>query len=118
MVICPKKKYFIVNLLKRTVFALEILPFLGANISSLKIDDREFLYFSKERYFEEDFYSGCFNMFPTLCRLPDATYTFNGKRDQAKKKWFQIFFIHGLIRDETFSVTRNSDTIILHFNSR
>ena len=89
----------------------EVLTHLGANLASFKIDGRELIYFSKEKLLDEDFYSGCFMMFPTPCRLTEAKYSFEGKEVE-QKKYGQDVFIHGLIRDETFSVTRDNADLV------
>ncbi len=87
-----------------------ILPLLGANLSSFEVDEREFIYFSKEELIEGGEHTGCFNMFPTPCRLQGSKYNFNGKEIRQRKNGEDIF-IHGLIRDEEFSCLKTEDTI-------
>ena len=58
---------------------IEVLPRLGANLTSFKVDGQQLTYFDKEKLLAEDFYSGCFMMFPTPCRLTDSQYNFQGK---------------------------------------
>ena len=89
----------------------EVLPQLGANLSSLKIDGKELIYFSKDKLLSQGEHSGCFMMFPTPCRLTEAKYTFEGKEIRQRKHG-QDVFIHGLIRDETFSVAKDGDNLI------
>ena len=88
----------------------KILPRLGANLVSLEVDGRELLYFSKERFLDDEFYSGCFNMFPTVCRLHDCQYVFQGKKIKQRKHGKDVF-IHGLVRDEEFSVARKDEEL-------
>lgn len=90
---------------------IEVLWRLGANLSSLKIDGRELIYFSKETLLKEGEYTGCFMMFPTPCRLTDSKYTFGGK-DILQRKHGKDIFIHGLVRDETFEVSVTEDSLI------
>ena len=90
---------------------IEILPQLGANLSSFEIDGREFIYFSKEELIKNNEYTGCFNMFPTPCRLFESRYNFEGKEIKQRKHGKDIF-IHGLIRDEVFSCSKTEDSII------
>ena len=87
-----------------------VLPRMGANLTSLKVDGQEYIYFSKEKYVDEDCITGCFMMFPTPCRLTDATYTFGGKKVKQTKHDKDVF-IHGLIRDEVFAVSRDKDSL-------
>ena len=89
----------------------EVLPHLGANLASFKVDGRELIYFSRERLLQQDFYSGCFMMFPTPCRLTGAKYTFAGKKIR-QIKYGKDVFIHGLIRDETFAVARDGANLV------
>ena len=88
----------------------EVLPNLGATLASFKVDGQELIYFDRDKLLTEDFYSGCFMMFPTPCRLTDSKYTFESKLIEQKKHG-QDVDIHGLIRDETFAVTRDAGTL-------
>ena len=87
-----------------------ILPRLGANLISLNIDDQELVYFDKNILLSEDVYTGCFMMFPTPCRLTGAEYTFGGKRIKQTKNGQEVA-IHGLIRDETFAISRTDSNL-------
>ena len=87
-----------------------VLPNLGANLASFKVDGQELTYFSKEKLANEDFMTGCFMMFPTPCRLTDAKYTF-GSKEVKQTKHGEDVFIHGLIRDEVFQVSRSDDSL-------
>ena len=89
----------------------EILTDLGANLGSLKVDGRELIYFPKEKLINEGFYSGCFMMFPTPCRLTGSKYNFAGKEIQ-QKKYGEDVSIHGLIRDETFATARDCKSLV------
>jgi len=90
----------------------DVLTRLGANLASLKVDGRELIYFSRERLLETgDYYSGCFMMFPTPCRVTGAKYSFEGNEIK-QKKYGQDVFIHGLIRDETFSAVRDGANLV------
>jgi len=91
---------------------IEVLDRLGANLASFRVDDQELIYFRREKLLEdEDFYTGCFMMFPTPCRLTNAQYEFQGRGiNQAKHG--QKVDIHGLVRDETFAVSRRSDGLL------
>lgn len=90
---------------------VEVLSRLGANLASFKVDGRELIYFDKDRLIEDPaFYSGCFMMFPTPCRLTDAKYSFGGTEIH-QTKGGQVVSIHGLIRDERFSVSRGANSL-------
>jgi len=89
---------------------IEVLPRLGANLRSFKVDGRELIYFSRKRLLEDGFHTGCFMMFPTPCRLTGARYTFQGRRIEQTKHGEPVS-IHGLIRDETFAVSRFGDRL-------
>ena len=91
---------------------IEVLPRLGANLTSFKVDGRQLTFFSKEKLLEENFYSGCFMMFPTPCRLTDAKYSFQGKQIRQTKHGEEVF-IHGLVRDEAFEVASRSNDSLL-----
>ena len=88
----------------------QILPRLGANLISLKVDDQDLIYFDKQRLINENVFTGCFMMFPTPCRLTDAEYTFGGKHVKQTKNG-QVVAIHGLIRDENFAISRTENTL-------
>lgn len=89
----------------------EVLPLLGANLASLKIDGRELIYFSKEKLLQQGDHSGCFMMFPTPCRLTGSKYIFEGKEIRQRKHGEDVS-IHGLIRDETLSVARDGASLV------
>jgi len=50
-------------------------------------------------------------MFPTPCRLTGSRYTFESKEIR-QQKYGQDVFIHGLIRDETFSVAPDGAVLV------
>lgn len=84
----------------------EVLPQLGASLISFKVDGHELIYFDKDKLINGDYCTGCFMMFPTLCRLTDAKYTFQGKTINQTKHGEDVF-IHGLIKDESFDVKKD-----------
>ncbi len=91
---------------------LAVLPHLGANLVSLQIDGREFLHFDAEALFaERPHMRGCFQMFPSPCRLSNSSYVFEGKEIHQRKHG-KDYFIHGLVRDETFAITRTEEALI------
>ena len=91
---------------------LAVLPRLGANLVSLQVDGRELLHFDAEALFAETPHmQGCFQMFPSPCRLLDCQYVFQG-RTIHQRKHGQDYFIHGLVRDETFAITRTPTELI------
>jgi aldose 1-epimerase len=91
----------------RTV-AFELLPRLGAQLSSFSVDGQELLFFSRERVLEKGPTTGCFLMFPTPCRLTGSRYSFGGREILQSKGGKQVP-IHGLVRDEPFAVERGPD---------
>ena len=93
----------------------EVLPQLGSTLVSFKVDDRELIYFDKDKLINEDFYSGCFMMFPTPCRLTEAKYTFEDKIIN-QTKYGQDVFIHGLVRDESFDVKKGEGKLECSIN--
>ena len=87
---------------------IEVLPRLGANLVSLVVDGRECLYFDPERVLGESTQmQGCFQMFPTPCLLTGARYTFGGREVRQRKRG-ENYFGHGLVREETFAITKSS----------
>jgi len=88
----------------------QILPRLGANLVSFKVDGQELIYFSRQRLLDDGYYSGCFMMFPTPCRLTEGQYRFQG-RDIRQTKHGQSVAIHGLVRDETFATSGSDDAL-------
>lgn len=89
---------------------IEVLPLLGANLSSFEVDGREFIYFSREEITEGNGHTGCLNMFPTPCRLQGSRYNFAGKEIRQRKKGKDVF-IHGLVKDEEFQCLKTEDVI-------
>lgn len=90
---------------------VEVLPRLGANLASFKVDGHQLIHFDKAPLLADgESYTGCFMMFPTPCRLTDSKYTFGG-REIRQTKYGQDVFIHGLLRDETFTVTRGENSL-------
>ena len=82
--------------------AAGIQPECGANLVSLKVDGQEYLYYNEELlHGPDEFYTGCFIMFPTPCRIPNGTYEFRGRRI-TQTKGGRLVTIHGLVRDEAF----------------
>ena len=91
---------------------LEVLPRLGANLVSLQVDGRELIHFDPEALFAKTVHmQGCFQMFPSPCRLMDCRYTFQG-REVHQRKHGQDYFIHGLVRDETFAIAKTPTELI------
>ena len=88
-----------------------VQPRCGANLVSLKVDGREYLYYDGEALLgPEEAFSGCFIMFPTPCRIPDGTYEFQG-RTVTQRKAGRLIDIHGLVRDEPFQADTASGDI-------
>jgi len=91
---------------------MALLPNLGADLVSLQVDGREFIHFDPDILFApEPHIRGCFQMFPSPCRLTNSTYVFEGKEIHQRKHG-QDYFIHGLVRDETFAIARREDTLV------
>ena len=91
-----------------TEITISVLPQLGANLASFLVDGRELIYWDEAALLDEGEHTGCFHMFPTPCRLPEATYTFEGKRHKQTKHGEPVS-IHGLLRDEPVVVTKGPD---------
>lgn len=96
--------------LKNQNVEIAVLPRIGANLVSLKVDDREFVHFDKKTIHPGGDFTGSFMMFPTPCRLTDSKYTFDGKEIKQRKNGEDVF-IHGLVRDEPFDFTRTQDSM-------
>lgn len=77
----------------------QVLPGLGANLVSFRVDGIEFLHWNETAFLEDAAFSGAFNMFPTPCRLAGCSYEFEGRKIVQRKRGERVF-IHGLIRDE------------------
>jgi aldose 1-epimerase len=85
---------------------------MGANLVSLVVDGRECLYFSPDSVLGESAHmEGCFQMFPTPCLLTGARYIFAG-REVLQRKHGESFSGHGLVRDETFAITKHSTELV------
>jgi len=89
---------------------VEVMPRLGANLTSFKVDGDELIHFDKAGLLASEDYTGCFMMFPTPCRLTGSKYTFGG-REIRQRKGGEDVFIHGLVRDEEFAVTRENNKL-------
>jgi aldose 1-epimerase len=89
-----------------------VQPKCGANLVSLKIDGREYLHYDEAALLEREFYTGCFIMFPTPCRVPEGRYRFDG-REIVQRKRGKLFDIHGLVRDEEFQVSSGDHALRL-----
>lgn len=89
---------------------IEILPNLGANLSSFKVDGQQLIYVKKELEADNILPNGCFMMFPTPCRLTGAKYNFQGKVIRQNKNGNPVA-IHGLVRNEPFTIAKNIDTL-------
>ena len=89
---------------------IEIMPALGANLCSFAVDGWELIYWSDEDLMKDGDMRGCFHMFPTPCRLPDAKYTFQGKTYVQTKRGEPVI-IHGLLRDEEMEVKREETVL-------
>jgi aldose 1-epimerase len=91
---------------------LEVLPRLGANLVSLQVDGREFLHFDREMLFADPPHMrGCFQMFPSPCRLSNSSYLFQGQEIHQRKHG-EDYFIHGLVRDETFALAKTATELV------
>ena len=87
--------------------AIEVLPRMGVNLVSFRVDGRELIHFDPDRLFSaEPHMSGCFHMFPTPCRLTRSRYTFEGREIRQRKRGEEVH-IHGLIRDEQFVISKS-----------
>jgi len=91
---------------------IDILPRLGANLVSFVVDGQELIFWSEQDLFDSDDpqQRGCFHMFPTPCRLPDAKYVFQGK-EYVQKKHGEPVAIHGLLRDEPLEISKGRGTL-------
>ena len=105
------KKVFQAEKVSNRRIEIEVLPRLGANLTSFKVDGQQLTYFDKEKLLVEDFYSGCFMMFPTPCRLTDSQYNFQGKHVRQTKHG-EVVDIHGLIRDEAFEASHSDGSLL------
>ena len=82
-----------------------VQPNCGANLVSLVVDGHEYLHYDPAALQADgESYTGCFIMFPTPCRIPDGTYSFEGKTI-VQNKAGRLNTIHGLVRDEAFELT-------------
>jgi len=92
--------------------SVAILPRMAANLVSFQVDGREFIHFDPDRVLAngEDM-TGGFQMFPTPCRLTESRYVFQG-REIVQRKHGEDVFIHGLVRDEPFSVRKTEREIV------
>lgn len=88
---------------------IEVLPKLGATLVSFTVDGRELLHFDQDAFRSGDM-NGCFHMFPTPCRIPDATYFFQGETYTQTKRGEKVD-IHGLMRDEPVRVDRDAASL-------
>lgn len=86
---------------------VDVLPRMGANMVSFVVDGKELIYWSEADLFDpkDPQQRGCFHMFPTPCRLPDARYVFQGKEYIQRKRGEKVV-IHGLLRDEPMEISR------------
>ncbi len=90
-----------------------VQPKCGANLVSLNVDGREYLFYDASLLRGSDeMYTGCFVMFPTPCRVPDGEYEFQGRKIRQVKRG-RVEAIHGLVRDETFAFGRTDASITL-----
>ena len=90
-----------------------IQPGCGGNLVSFKVDGQEYLHYDREALLDtERLFTGCFVMFPTPCRVPDGTYTFEGRKIIQTKRG-EIQTIHGLVRDEPFEADFAEDRATL-----
>lgn len=96
--------------------SLSILPRMGANLVSFRVDGREFVHFDAGRILanREDM-TGAFQMFPTPCRLTGSKYPFAG-REILQRKGGEDVFIHGLVRDEPFASCQTDSSIVSHLD--
>ena len=88
-----------------------VLPRMGANLISFQVDGREFIHFDADRVLADSSHmTGCFHMFPTPCALDKGRYTFDG-RDITQQKHGEVINNHGLLRDESFAIYKDGDTL-------
>ena len=85
---------------------IAVLPRMGANLVSFQMDGREFIHFDAPRVLADSGQmTGCFHMFPTPCALDKGRYVFQG-REVVQQKRGEVISNHGLLRDETFAITK------------
>jgi len=91
---------------------IEVLPRMGANLVSLRVDGRECLYFRAESVLgEAPHMEGCFQMFPTPCLLTGGRYVFGGREVHQTKRGAE-YAGHGLVRDETFEIEKRETELV------
>ncbi len=92
--------------------SISILPRMGANLVSFRVDGREFIHFDADRILaNSENMTGAFQMFPTPCRLTGSKYPFAG-REILQRKGGQDVFIHGLVRDEPFDTCQMGSSLL------
>jgi aldose 1-epimerase len=85
---------------------------MGANLVSFQVDGREFIHLDPDILFSDaPHMRGCFHMFPSPCRLRNSRYTFQGREVHQQKRGVE-YNIHGLVRDETFAITKRNRELI------
>ena len=90
-----------------------VAPRCGANLVSLRVDGHEYLHYDEAALLAPDErYTGCFIMFPTPCRLPEAKYEFQGGTIEQSKRGC-LYDMHGLVRDEAFEFARIEGGLVL-----
>lgn len=95
----------------RTI-AVAILPRMGSNLVSFQVEGREFIHFDSPRILADpEAMTGAFQMFPTPCRLTGSRYSFGGREIRQRKHGEEVS-IHGLVRDEPFTVRKSDREII------
>lgn len=91
---------------------IEVAPRMGANLVSFQVDGREFIHFDGATLLgDAPHMTGCFHMFPSPCRLRDSRYTFGGRQVHQQKRGVE-YNIHGLVRDETFAITKGERELL------
>lgn len=89
----------------------EILPHLGANLVSLQVEGREYIFWDDTELPDDEHFLGGFTMFPTPCRLAGSTYEFEGRRIEQRKHGEPVS-THGLVRDEPMAFEHFGDRLV------
>ncbi len=91
---------------------IEVLPRMGANLVSLRVDGRELIHFDPASVLGDALHmTGCFQMFPTPCLLTGGRYAFAG-REVVQRKRGVDYPSHGLARDETFAIMKTDTALV------
>jgi len=91
-------------------------PNCGANLVSFVVDGVEYLHYDPQLLRTDPArMTGAFVMFPTPCRVRDGEYRFEG-RLITQRKAGRLYTIHGLVRDEAFTLTASNSAARLQLD--